>query len=103
MTEGKSPKRSHARIRVVPLPALLVIAQVGELKSTLTDALGAVRPVTLDATAVDQVDSAGMQLLLAFQRAAQAHGCVTQWKNPPPCLQDAAALLGMADALGLKA
>lgn len=102
MAEAKPPKRTRARTRVVPLPASLVIAQIGELKSMLTDVLGTARPVTLDATAVDQVDGAGMQLLFAFGQAAQAQGCVTHWKNPPPCLQDAAALLGMAEVLGLE-
>jgi anti-anti-sigma factor len=104
VVEGKTTKRRQAaRTRAVPLPAHIDIANVGELKQLLTNALAAETPLVLDASAVEQVDAAGMQLLLAFCRNAQTHGRSTGWKTISPRLHDAARLLGMADALGLSA
>lgn len=104
MVEGKTSKRSRAlRERAVALPAQLDIANAGELKQLLTDAFATQAPLQLDASAVERVDTAGMQLLLAFCSTAQAQGRPAEWKKTSPQLHDAARLLGMAAALGLGA
>lgn len=107
--EGKNvPKRGRAaRSASVPLPACLDIAHVGELTPLLSDALSrsasrcGARTLAIDASAVELVDSAGMQLLLAFTRALRAQDREVEWKHPPERLRAAAALLGMGEALGL--
>lgn len=97
--EGKTTRRSRApRPQTLVLPAQLDIAHAGELKQTLDAALAAKPPVILDAAAVEQVDTAGLQLLLAFRRARAA-----DWRNPSTALCDAAALAGLVDALALDA
>lgn len=97
--EGKTTQRSRARRpQILTLPAHLDIAHAGELKQTLDAALAAKPPVILDATAVELVDTAGLQLLLAFRRARAA-----DWRNPSSALCDAAALAGLSGALALDA
>ena len=103
MTEGKTPKTSRARCRVLRLPATLGIAQVAELRGQFSEALDSGRPLAIDASAVEQLDGAAMQLLLAFQRRAAAAGRTPVWRKPSPPLMDAAALLGLDGELGLSA
>lgn len=102
MAEGTSTARKRGtRSRVVHLPAQLGIASVAELKTVLTDALASGRPVTLDARAVEQIDGAGLQLLVAFHNAMQAIGQPMAWKHLPSALSEAAALFGVRKTLGL--
>ena len=54
---------------------------------------------TLDATAVDSVDAAGVQLLLALSCSARAHGATLALMDAPRCLVQAIARLGAATAL----
>lgn len=97
--EGKKTKRSRAqRPQILTLPAHLDIAHAGELKQTLDAALAAKPALILDAAAVEHVDTAGLQLLLAFRRARSA-----EWRDPAPALRDAAALAGLGGALDLDA
>lgn len=103
MTEGKTSRRSRsARHQVVELPVRLDIAAAAELKRRLDTALNASHPLTLDAHAVEHVDAAGLQLLLAFQRA-DPPGTGAEWRNPSAMLREAAALLGLSEALRLDA
>lgn len=101
MAEGSS--KSRTRSRVLRLPARLGIADVAAVKPVLTDALDGGRPVILDAAAVEHVDGAGLQLLLAFHAAMQAAGRRLDWKGPSPALLEAAGLAGVRDTLGLAA
>lgn len=95
--EGKTTKRSRTpRQQILTLPAHLDSAHAGELKQTLDAVLAAKPPLILDAAAVEQVDAAGLQLLLAFQRTRPA-----VWRDPTPALCDAARLAGLSAVLGL--
>lgn len=49
-----------------------------------------------DGAGVDQVDGAGVQLLVALQRCLAARGCTLQLQAPSGPLRDACAALGLA-------
>ena len=103
MTEGKTSKRSRStRRQVVELPARLDIAAAAEFKRQLDAALAGSQPLTLDAQAVEHVDAAGLQVLLALQ-CADPSGSGAAWRNPSPVLREAAELLGLTAALRLDA
>lgn len=72
------------------------ITMAASLKETLFDALAAEEPVVVDGAAVERVDAAGIQLLVAFARAA-AGGPGWQWTADGP----SSALVGAAERLGL--
>lgn len=57
--------------------------------------------VTLDASAVEKVDAAGIQALLAGRRALASAGKQLSWAGASPQLSAAAELLGLAEALEL--
>lgn len=100
--EGKSPRTPRARARVLHLPATLGIAQVAELRLQFEQALDSGRALAIEAAAIEQLDGAGLQLLLAFHRAATEAGRAPDWREPSPRLRDAAALLGLDGALCLS-
>lgn len=59
--------------------------------------------VVLKAAAVKRVDTAGMQLLLAFVIAVRDGHISLTWNKPSKILLEAASVLGLQQALGLKA
>ena len=77
------------------------ISGAQNLYDTLQAALGAQCPVVLDATHVERVDTAVLQMLCAFVRDAQASGIVVQWRQPSPALENAARLLNVRTCLAL--
>jgi phospholipid transport system transporter-binding protein len=102
VTEGKTPKSSRARTRVLRLPATLGIAQLAQLREQFEEALDSGRPLAIDGAAVEQLDGAALQLLLAFQRTAVGASRVPDWRKPSPRLREAVALLGLDGELGLS-
>jgi len=55
----------------------------------------------IDATHVERVDTAVLQMLCAFVRDAQASGIVVQWRQSSPALENAARLLNVRACLAL--
>ena len=51
----------------------------------------------MDASRVERLDAAVMQVLLGFCRAARERSLAVTWKNPSPSLQQAVRLLGLED------
>ncbi len=84
----------------VDLGEQLDITVVGSLKPTLTEALGGGQPIELDGGRLQRADTAGIQLLLAFSRAA-AEGPGWRWAQGtlPPAVAEAAGRLGLVEAL----
>ncbi len=85
---------------VFSLPSQPVVRDASALKQSLTAEL-ARQDITLDGTAVTRIDTAGLQLLLAFVIDRRRAGLATRWHSPTSALRDAAELAGLAEALGL--
>jgi ABC-type transporter Mla MlaB component len=85
------------------LPGECGIASAAKLKSALLKRVGDAGSVTLDASAVQRVDSAGLQVLAAFARDRRAAGLALEWASVPRSLADAASLLSLTDVLGFAA
>jgi anti-anti-sigma regulatory factor len=88
------------------LPAELTIYTVGELRTPwlgwLGEALASAdddEPLVADAAAVDQVDTAGVQLLLSLANALARQGQRLQLHRPSAPLAEACTLLGLAPQL----
>ena len=92
------PKRASALVLAADCRA----AQVNELKSALSRVLSRVAPVELDASAVQQIDAASLQLLAAFVRERQSQGRAVAWRDAAPPLLDGARQLGLAGLLGME-
>ena len=91
MTEHPQPPSPALR-----LPAELTIYTAGELHPQWLAWLAANdTAAAVEADAVDQVDAAGVQLLLALQRALAGRGRPLALHNPSAALQAACAALGL--------
>lgn len=92
-------KTSH---RILRLKAQLDIREAVDLKTQLGTLLESDREIVLDASKVEKVDTAIMQLLTAFYRSAKAQGIVVKWKNPSDRMLRSAELLGLSTPLGIE-
>ena len=94
-----APKRKT--VRPVALPAECVIASAPELRTSLLKRLSDARNVQIDASAVQRIDTANLQVLAAFARDRRAEGLALEWLGVPNCLAEAATLLDLTNTLGL--
>lgn len=100
MASKATQRKSEAR--VVALPADFRLAELATVKSALIEAFDA-PAVQLDGAAVERVDTAALQLLVAFRREAAARGLPPAWLGVSAAIRDAAGVLGLAQALELPA
>ena len=84
----------------ISLPPTLVIRDVRAMRSALLDAIGA-SVSRIDASQLTQIDTAGLQLLVATVAAMRGHGLQPQWANVRVELADAAVQADFVAALGL--
>jgi len=98
-----APKSRAAGQRPLALTAECTVAEADSLKAALARRLEDAGMVTLDARALLRIDTAALQLLLAFVRDRRSAGRPTEWRGHAPALDAAAAQLGLADLLGLPA
>ena len=82
----------------ISLPAVLNLAQLAEFKEKLNQYRG--QRVQLIGNKINRIDTAALQLLLAFMRDPQV---TAGWVEPSVELCSAARLLGLSTALGLPA
>lgn len=87
-------------------PAIIVLAancsvkDAAALKVSLCAVANDSAPVTVDASALERVDTATVQLLCAFVRDRSGRNQSVTWRGDSPALQDAARLLGVRGLLG---
>lgn len=83
---------------VLRLDPELTIYGAAALREQLAATLGELAPgaaLTLELADVCEIDSAGMQLLIAAQRAAEARGCSLHLRGHSPAVLDAFHLFGL--------
>ena len=85
----------------VALAAELVIADAAGLHAQLGEALAQTEPVVLDAAAVARLDTAGLQLLMAFVQARDEALAKWHWENVGAALRECAAQVGLDKMLQL--
>jgi phospholipid transport system transporter-binding protein len=83
------------------LDASCTLRETADLQFSLVAASG--DPVVVDGSAVERVDTAGLQLLVALVRRQQLSGRRLEWKAASPELVKCGERLGLLEALGLAA
>jgi ABC-type transporter Mla MlaB component len=97
---AKKLARSGRSARPLALPAECAIAAAAGLRADLLKRLPDAGNVQIDASAVQRIDTASLQVLAAFARDRRAEGLPIEWLGVPACLTEAATLLDLTDALG---
>jgi anti-anti-sigma factor len=83
-----------------PIEGELTIYRAQELKDQLFAALASARELELDLGAVTEIDTAGVQVLVALKRAAQAQGRTLRLRAHSTPVLDTLDLLGLAAFFG---
>ncbi len=98
MTEQASAPKTL----VVTFEAVADISSVAELHRHLCEALTSAQPVEFRARRCERMDTAVLQTLYAYYRAARDRGQAVSWSGVSPAVVDAAQRLGLAQGLGLQ-
>ena len=107
-TRSRSPRvaaatdGAHPPSNALILQAECTLAESAGLKSALCALLANAEPVTLDAAAVERIDTATLQLLAAFVRDRRLAGGAIEWRSVSAAVREAARLLGMDSMLSLS-
>lgn len=97
------PKSAQPAPIQLPLPAACLVSDADSLKEHLAGLLDEPLPVRLNVTALQRIDTAGLQLITAFVRERAGRGRLVEWQGSAPALTTAAQLLGLASVLKLPA
>ncbi len=79
----------------VRLPSSVGVRECPALKQQLLELLDFVDAVLVDATDVELIDTAALQLLFAFGRERNANGLSTIWRGDSPAFRNAATAMGL--------
>ncbi|MEJ1961942.1 MAG: STAS domain-containing protein [Gammaproteobacteria bacterium] len=93
-----SPKPSRALV----LPGECGVASAAKLRDALLKRLNDGASVKLDASAVQRVDSAALQVLAAFARDRRTAGRAIEWIGVTETLAEAVGLLSLTEVLGFS-
>lgn len=77
----------------------IVIAE--DLHQQLETLVESGQPIHIDASKLEQIDTAAMQLLWGFHQALATDGREPEWMNPSETLKNTAKILGLDSLLGL--
>lgn len=81
----------------------LTIRDVAARREDWRARIASATSITVDATDVQRVDTAGLQLLVALRESARRRGIACQVSQPSQPLLDAVGTLGLGTLLGLGA
>ena len=95
------PKKRTGQHGLLTLTAECTVAEAEALKSQLMRRLDESGPVTVDVSALQRIDTAGLQLLAAFVRDRRTAGRKVEWHGRAAALDAAVGLLGLHDMLEL--
>jgi ABC-type transporter Mla MlaB component len=103
LTATEANRIAAANPTTLTLEAQCVVSDAATLKESLASLLDEPLAVTLDISALQRIDTAGVQLITAFIRERATRGRAVEWQGSAPVLQSAAQLLGLTSLLGLPA
>lgn len=92
-------ERQDACLRLHP-EGEMTIYQVTELKQALLDALAQHNEIELDLSAVSEMDTSGVQLLMLMKREAGVAGKVLKLAGHSPAVLEVFELLGLSGWFG---
>ena len=84
------------------LPENLTIASAEALHEELEPLANGSKDVVFNASAISRADTAGLQLLYAFQQALKSHNASLSWSSPSSVLVETAQQLGLDQHLALE-
>jgi anti-anti-sigma regulatory factor len=103
VSKKKPPNRAKSKRAAQParleLGIRMTIVQAVDLHRTLLARLAAGRPMAVDGSQVEEIDTAILQLLASLWRTSRERGILCTWHGASEKLRRAAALIGVAEML----
>ena len=93
------PAARQQAVTTVALPSECSLALTDDLKRRLAELCKQSQPVTIEVSALRRIDTASMQLLVAFIRDRSAGDAPVRIAGRSPAFEEAVRLLGLAGAL----
>lgn len=104
MSKKKPPRSARPKAKA-PRPSRIVlddrlnIVQAAALHRILVKRLAEGRPLVVDGTRVEEIDTAILQLLTSLWRTGAERGIACTWDGASQALRRTAALVGVAEML----
>ena len=100
-TNGDAEPTTGDGPRTIRLPSALTISEVAELHAQMLKHVLAAEPFAIDASDVDTVDTAGLQLVAAACKTGVAKGIQVSVESPSEAFSGAARQIGLAGMFGI--
>jgi len=94
-------KRKDDKTRISFGP-VLDVAGSGELKKQLEKVFRRKPPFELDGSAIERIDTAALQVLVAFSHESRGRKIELTWADVSDSLRNASTLLGLTQELGIR-
>lgn len=95
-------KQNLESANLYKLEPVVTVAQVGRLKEKLSNLLSSDTAETrIDASVVENIDGAALQLLLSFSKKLSAQQSRVVWLSISPQMLERIRMLGLADEFGV--
>jgi phospholipid transport system transporter-binding protein len=101
VTAASEPETPAAAPTSLTLAAECLVIDASSLKASLSSLLDQPKPVTVDASGLQRIDTAALQVITAFVRERADRGHPVEWQGAAPVLVTAAQLLGLTSLLKL--
>jgi len=86
---------------VIDCGEMLTIADVGDLYGRLLTSLAEGKSVSLDCSKIERIDTAALQIVLAYAKQLESQSAALSWLEPSDTFIKNASLLGLASELKL--
>jgi anti-anti-sigma regulatory factor len=101
-TADTAAMKSNSHLGNIVLDPVITITEAGSLYKNLQSYIDSEGDVTIDASKVQMIDMAGLQLLLVFSRELGKLQRKVQWQSPSSVFMQAAELMDLSRRLRLK-
>ena len=103
VTAASQPETQVANPTSLTLAAECLVTDASSLKASLSALLDQPQTVTVNASGLQRIDTAALQVITAFVRERSDRGQQVEWQGAAPVLVAAAQLLGLTSLLKLPA
>ena len=98
---ASAPAAESNKLPTVMLQVNCSVRDAAEFRRSLLDVIASETPVIIDATQLERIDTAALQVLAAFVRDRRAQGRGVTWVHVNEVLSEAARTLGLFASLGI--
>ncbi len=102
VTEPAGDEAAQGEVEQIVLQEDVSIIHVAALKESWLPCVDSGKDVCIDAAAVEDIDTAGLQLLLSFVKTVNASGRSVSWKNPSETMVKAVTETALKDVMGIR-